>query len=144
MRKIVLALFLSASLAGCATFPLPGKLGEIAEKINVTINNPVGTTDLYRVKNAYALALEFAAEYRRYCWAQPYATLMADPVAKPICERRRAVVRAFKVADDNAYAAIVAAENFIKNNPTISPAGFVGAAMQAVTDFQKAIPQKAG
>jgi hypothetical protein len=63
-----------------------------------------------------------AVEYRAYCWSKPYAVLMADPVSKPICQKRRAVVRAFQKARLNASAAIVAAQNFVASNPTLNAA----------------------
>lgn len=47
---------------------------------------------------------------------------MADPVSKPICQKRRAVVRAFQKARLNASAAIVAAQNFVASNPTLNAA----------------------
>jgi hypothetical protein len=142
MRNLRIAaalMVLTLTLGGCAS--LSGtKLGDLVSAVTTTITNPVGDTDLYRAKNAYAASLELAVEYRAYCWKAPYATLMADPVAKPICEHRRAVVRAFQKAKTNAHAAIVAAQNFIVANPTLNAATAISAAWQAVTDFQAAIP----
>lgn len=142
MRKIVFVVTLTLSLAGCAS--LPGPLGDAIRTLTTTIDNPVGPVDIYRVKNTYAAALEVAAEYRRYCWSQPYAALMKDPIAKPICAGRRQIVRAFQKADEKAFFAISAAENFVAANPTLSAASLVSAAWQAVTDFQSAIPAKKG
>lgn len=139
-KKFIIVVLTALTLSGCAT--LPGRLGEIAATLTTTIDNPLGERDIYRTKLAYAVALELAVEYRRYCWERPYAVLMADPVAKPVCERRRAVVRALQLARRNAGAAIVAAENFIRDNPTINAAGIVGAAWRAVEDFKAAIPAK--
>lgn len=138
MKRIVIALSLALSLGGCAT--LPGPLGEIARVLTTTINNPVGEKNIYQVENAYAAALTLAVEYRNYCWSQPYKVLMADSVAKPICERRRAVVRAIQTARRNAGPALVAAQNFVRDHPTLNASQVVGAAWQAVTDFQRAIP----
>ena len=141
MRKIIIAALAALTLAGCAQLQtLEGKLGDAYRVLTTTVDNPLGERDIYRVENAYAAALELAVEYRRYCWSKPYAVLMVDPVARPICEKRRAVVRVFQKARRNAGAAIIAAKNFIRDNPTINAAGMVGAAWQAVTDFQKAIP----
>lgn len=139
LNRIAIAL-VALSLAGCAT--LPGPLGDAVRVLTTTITNPVGDTDIYRVRNAYAATLELAVEYRRYCWSQPYAVLMADPVAKPVCERRRAVVRAFQRARGNASAALAAAEIFIMENPTLSAATAVSAAWKAVADFKSAVPTK--
>lgn len=142
MRRIILAVTLALTLGGCAS--LPGPLGDAVKVLTTTINNPVGPVDIYRVKNTYAAALEVAAEYRRYCWSQPYAVLMTDPVAKPICQNRRQIVRAFQKADEKAFFAISAAENFVAANPTLNAASAISAAWQAVTDFQSAIPTKKG
>lgn len=138
MRKIFLGLTLALLLGGCAS--LPGPLGTLGKVLTTTVVNPVNETDLYRAQNAYAAALELAVEYRKYCWSAPYATLMADPVAQPICQRRRAVVRAFQNARRNAGAALLAAQNFIANNPTLNAATAVSAAWKAVADFQSAVP----
>lgn len=140
--KIAVALMLAIMLGGCATANLPGKLGEIVKVVTTTIENPVGEVDIYRVKNAYAAGLELAAEYRRYCWSAPYATLMADPVAKPVCERRRAVVRAMQTAKGHAKAALASAETFIRDNPTLNATSAINAAWKAVKDFQSAVPAK--
>jgi anaerobic selenocysteine-containing dehydrogenase len=137
--RIAAAMMLVITLGGCAT-PLGQKLETFVSAVTTTVNNPVGETDIYRVKNAYAAALELAAEYRTYCWSKPYAVLMADPVSKPICEKRRAIVRAIQKGKGNAKAAIVTAQNFIANNPTLNAASAVSAAWQAVTDFQNAVP----
>lgn len=138
MRRPLLAVLLASSLAGCAS--LPGPLGDAVRVVTTTITNPVNQTDIYRAKNTYAASLVLAAEYRRYCWSQPYAALLADPVARPLCERRRAVVRAFQNARRNAGAALAVAENFIATNPTLNAASAVSAAWKAVTDFQSAVP----
>ncbi len=110
--------------------------------VTTTIDNPVGEVDIYRVKNTYAAALELAAEYRRYCWSQPYAVLMTDPIARPLCERRRPIVRAIQKAQFKASAAVITASNFVRDNPTINAASAISAAWKAVTDFQSAIPAK--
>lgn len=138
MRRIVAIIALTLSLGGCAS--LPGSLGDAVRALTTTISNPVDSTNIYQVENAYAAALTVAVEYRRYCWSAPYKTLMADPVSRPVCERRRAVVRAIQTARRNAGAALVAAQNFIAQNPTLNAGGLVRAAWQAVTDFQAAIP----
>lgn len=145
MRKFtrlltVVAIAIAIPLAGCAGLG-ETKLGLAVKAVTTTIVNPVGTTDIYRVKNAYAAALELAVEYRRYCWSKPYAVLLADPVSKPVCANRRAAVRFAQSAQRNAGGTIAAAENFVANNPTLNASTLVAAAWQAVTDFQNAIPK---
>lgn len=138
MRRILLSAVLALSLAGCAS--MPGPLGDAVRVLTTTIENPVTGVDIYRVKNTYAAALEVAVEYRRYCWERPYAVLMVDSVARPICERRRAVVRSMQKAKDNASAAIAAAENFVVNHPTINASIAIRAAWDAVADFKNTVP----
>lgn len=140
MKRYLIAPVLALTLlvGGCAT---GSKLDNLIQAVTTTITNPVGATDIYRVKNAYAAALQLVVGYREYCWSRPYAVLMADPISKPICERRRAVVRAAQSARRNARGAINAAEQFVANNPTLNAASAVSAAWQAVTDFQNSVPR---
>jgi hypothetical protein len=105
-----------------------------------TFRNPISDVDIYRVKNTYAAALELAVEYRSYCWARPYAVLMVDPIARPLCERRRPIMRAIQSAQINAGAAIVEANRFVRDNPTITAASAIDAAWTAVTNFKNAVP----
>lgn len=123
MHRVILGLFLAVTLAGCAT-----------------IGNPIGPVDIWRVKNTYAAALELADEYRTYCWARPFTVLMADPIAGPLCRSRRAVVRKFQDAQFTASAAVITADRFVQDNPTISAASAIGAAWKAVSDFKSAVP----
>lgn len=136
MRKIILAVTLALSLAGC------GHLGDVLKLATASIENPISGVDIYLVKNTYAAALEIAAEYRRYCYSAPYKILMADPVAGPLCQKRRAIIRKIDSADDKASAAIAAAESFVANNPTISAVSVISAAWDAVTAFKTSIPTK--
>lgn len=136
MRKIILAITLALSLVGC------GHLGDVLKLATASIDNPISGVDIYRVKNTYAAALEIAAEYRQYCYSAPYKTLMADPVARPLCQKRRAIIRKIDSADDKASAAIAAAESFVANNPTISAVSVISAAWDAVTAFKTSIPTK--
>ena len=82
-----------------------------------------------------------AADYRAYCWSRPYRVLMADPVAKPICEKLRPVVRAIQRAAVKAGSAIRSADNFVRNNPTVNAAAAISAAWAAVRRFQNAVPR---
>lgn len=135
MKRILLLplLLLSLSLAGCGAAE---NLGKLVKAATTTIANPVGQVDIYRVKNVYAAALEIAVKYRQFCWAKPYAEIMADPVARPVCRNRRQIVAALHSADRKAFAAITAAENFVRNNPTLNASAAINAAWAAVTDFQ--------
>lgn len=137
MKRFLVACALVLSLTGCAGTPL----GDALRAVTATYANPLGATDIYRVQNLYAAALELVAQYRVYCWSKPYAAILQDPVMKPTCERRRAVVRAAQSARRNARKAIDAAEQFITNNPTLNAATAVQAAWDAVGAFRQAVPQ---
>jgi len=134
MKRFAIIFALALSLGGCAGTPV----GDALRVATSTITNPVQEVNIYQVKTGYAAVLEVAASYRDYCWSRPFAALMADPIAKPICEHRRSIMRAIDKADDHAFDAITRAETFIRNNPTINAVSVVREAWAAVQDFQSA------
>jgi len=135
MKRLLLALTLSLSLAGCAG--LAEKVLNLPAGVLATsISNPVAPVNIYQAKTVYAATLELANGYRDYCYSKPFAALMADPVSKPVCKSRRAIVRAMGVADDKAAAAIQTADNFVINNPTLDATSAIRAAIAAVAEFQ--------
>jgi hypothetical protein len=134
MRKH-LAIILAFALTGCGT-----NVAKVVDATTTTIVNPIRPVDIYRVKVTYAAALGIVVEYRRFCWSKPYATLMADPTTKSLCQSRRWVVRQAQVAKARAKSAIASAEKFIRDNPTVNATTVVFAAWDAVKDFQLAIP----
>lgn len=136
MSKIILAFALAISIGACT------HIGDVLKLATASIDNPISGVDIYRVKNTYAVALEIAADWRRYCFGSPYRALMADPVGKRLCANRRPLARQIAAADDKANAAIGAAESFVANNPTLSAVGLIGAAWDAVTAFKSSIPAK--
>lgn len=105
------------------------------------IVNPITNVDIWRVKNTYAATLQLAKDWRSYCWSKPYASLLADPIAKPVCKDRRNVVRQIQKYQPIAGAAVRRADQFVRNNPTINAAGAIGLAWDAVTDFQRVVPK---
>lgn len=138
MKRYLAILALTLTLGGCAS------LGSIGERVlnlpagvlTTTINNPVAPVNIYQAKVVYASTLELVVGYREYCWSKPYAALMADPVARPVCQKRRQVVRAMQAADDKAFAALKTADNFVRSNPTLDASSAIRAAIAAVSDFQ--------
>jgi hypothetical protein len=120
---IVPLLLFTLGLAGCAG-----------------ITNPVSGTNIYQAKTLYAGTLELVVKWRELCWSKPYAALMADPIARPVCENRRSRLRTIQSADDKAFAAITVAENFVTANPTLNAGTAVSAAWNAATAFSKAVP----
>ena len=134
MKKIIIPFLLALSLAGCAG------IGTAFNVATSTITNPISSVDIYRVKNVYAASLQLAADYRTACWSKPYAVLMADPIAGPVCKSRRAVVRKIQAADAVASVAVRRADAFVKNNPTLNAGTVINEAWSAVTAFQAVIP----
>lgn len=89
------------------------------------INN-ASVEQLAEVESAYGIALSVAVGYRAAC---------AQRAIPPSC---RPIVVALQGYDRKAHAALVAARRFIKLNPTLDAFSFIGAASQAVRDFQTA------
>lgn len=136
--RIAAVILIALSLAGCAS--MPGPLGDAVRALTATVTNPVDATTMYQVDNTYAAALVVAEEYRTYCWSKPYRVLMATPIAKSICARRREVVRVFDAAGRNAKTAIATAKEFIAQHPTLSAATSISDAWAAVANFKAAVP----
>lgn len=139
MRRFLIApvLALTLVLGGCAGT----RVGDLISAATTTIVNPVDSIDIYRVKNAQAIALELAVAWRRNCWSKPYAELMKDPVNKALCQNRRPTLRAIQDYNAKASLAIMEAESFIRNNPTLNASVLIQAAMSAVSAYRNAIPK---
>ena len=133
--RIATILVLSFMLSSCA------QIADVGRFVTTTVVNPIGQVDVYRLKNTYAAALQLVVDYRAFCWSKPYTALMADPVAGPICQNRRQVVRVAQSTRPKAAAAIRVAENFVRNNDTLNVSTAITAAWQAVTDFQNSVPR---
>lgn len=123
-------------LSGCAGT----RLGDFIQFASASMVNPVSATNIYQAKNGYAVALTLANEYRAYCWSAPYKVLMADPVARPACSRRRAVVRAIRNYGPKAGSALVQAEAFVNDHPTLDASLMIRAAIDAVAKFRAVVP----
>ncbi len=139
MRRFLLlpVILIALAVSGCAGT----KVGDLLSVATSTVTNPVRSVDIYRVKNVYAATLQLVVDYRKYCWDRSYAVLMADPVAKPVCRYRRIVVRTAQTTQVKAGSAIRSADSFVRDNPTLNASNVIGAAWQAVTDFQNAVPR---
>ena len=128
---------LALPLGGC---PATNNVGSFLSAVTTTITNPITTNDIYALKNGYAAAAQLAVDYRTKCYSAPYATLMADPVLKTVCQNRRSVVRAIQKYKAVAYSAVVTADTFVKNNPTVNAASVISQAWNAVNAFRNAVP----
>ena len=140
MKRYLLIPLLAGALALSACSGTLQKAGQVVDAVTQTIVNPLGDVDIYRVKNVYAAGLQLEVDYRDYCWSKPYAALMADPIARPVCRNRRPNVRAIQAGARHASNAIRVAERFIRDNPSGNAVSYVSAAWTAVQDFRATIP----
>jgi len=124
MRRNFLGVLLALTVAACASVP-----------------NPLTDVTIFQLKNGYAIGLELAKGYDKYCHAKPYKQLMLDPVAKPICQNRRTVQRNINTYGPKAGSLVRKAEAFVDANPTVSAASLISPAWDAVIAFQNVIPR---
>ena len=136
MKRFVLVLSAALCLGACST-PAGKILGQLATG---TLANPVTAVNLYELDNVYAIAAQSAVDYRGYCYARPYAVLMTDPIAKPLCQNRRANVRNIQSLKNIAYGAVQKAETFVAQNPTLDASSLINAATTAIGALQSATP----
>lgn len=136
MKRILTAIAIvsAVTFGGCA------QVKEFVDATTTTITNPVSAVDIYRVKNVYAATLQAAVDWRTYCYSKSYKAILADPVMKPVCQNRRAVVLAVQSAQPKAASALKSAEDFVAQNPTINATAAISAAWAAVANFKNAIP----
>lgn len=130
----------SLSLGGCLTLDSSGvSILKGGNSITAPIQNPAQPVNIYQVKMTYDAALDLANEYQDYCYKRPFKTLMADPIAGPVCKKRRAIVRMLDKASDQAAEAIDKANDFIARNPKVSAVTVIREAWTAVVNFQGTI-----
>lgn len=127
MKRLFVILTLALSLSACQS---AGSVGSFFSEVAATVTSPISTIDLYRVKNVYAAADQLAIEYRSYCYSKPYADLMSDPVAQPVCKYRRQVITTFQAKRKIAARAIANA----KTDSLLS------VAWSAVSDYKNSVP----
>lgn len=139
-RVLVLAGVLA--LGGCGT------VGDVVSRVGAGIAqgvpNPITQVDIYRVRNTYAASLEAAAAWRTYCYARPYAVLIRDPIARPICQDRRSVIRRLQDARPRVASAVRIADDFVTRNPTLDASTALRTAWDAIAWMQGMIPQAQG
>lgn len=114
MMKILAALTLSLSLVGCATF-----------------NNPIGLNQVGGMESAYGLALSAAVAYRNL----PLCKTGTVASATNVCAQRSIVVK-LQQANKTAFAAITAAHDFARDNPTLDASVIIGTAQRALAGLQ--------
>ena len=131
MRKILLT---AALLCVAVVIVACGSTG--------SVQNPITSVDMYRVKLAYAASLQLADDYRTYCWTKTYRQILADPVMKPVCQNRRTVVRGIQKYQPIAGTAVRKADDFVAKNPVIDASSVIQLAWTAVTNFQNILPAR--
>jgi hypothetical protein len=136
--RIAAVLLLAVAAGGCTE--TLRKAGQVAAAVTQNFANPVGARDLHAAELAYAAALQLSDSYRVTCWSKPFAAIKEDVALRPLCQRRRHVVRQMQKARAKARASLDVAINFVQQNPTLNAAKVVGAAWAAVTAFQQAHP----
>jgi hypothetical protein len=130
MRKIILAVTLALSLAGCATLPDGTKVF----LPTASVKNPVTSLSLYDIKATYAIAQAGADAYvQRYRDGFRCTKSKLESVTN-LCSRRSIVVK-MQAADQQAQIALGKADTFIMNNPTIDASSVISAAQLAVNAF---------
>ncbi len=128
MYKIIIAIIVSLSLAGCVTN------SDGSTTIFPVVKNPVTPTSLYDLKATYAVAASGAAEYiDRYRQGHRCTKTKLESVGN-VCSRRSIVVK-LQRADRNAQIALGQATVFIRDNPTLNALSVISAAQAAVTTF---------
>jgi hypothetical protein len=125
MKKIALALLLSvASMALGACDGLP----------TLNIQSQVNLNTIEGVAAGYGILLNAENSLK----AVPLCKTGTSPSATNICVKRSLIVR-LQSADRVAYQAVLQAETFVKNNPSVSPGNYVSAAQAALLAAQAII-----
>lgn len=132
------AIGLTLALAACGD---GNKASELIAAITTPITNPADAREVYAMKNGYAAGLQLKKDWRAYCWSQSYSKVMKDPAAAVVCQNRRPRWRAILAAQAKASSAVVDAETFVRDHPTLNAAEAIAAGWRAVKNFQNAVPK---
>lgn len=142
-RKIMLAAAVASAfaLSGCITAdPNQKSVLQGGTSITAKIANPVTSQNPYQARLSLNLGLKAANRWASYCWRRPYEQIMADPIAKPICQNRGTVRASLFAAGEKADRLIKKATDFVRANPQVSAVGLVDDAWAAVNGFRSQIP----
>lgn len=121
MRKLALAIVVAFGLSGCASFV--DSIGNVISGIA----NPVSTTTLYQAELVFDASLKTFNELKALC------------VKRVLPSRCRTYVVQGQGLIRQAYAADIAARNFVKNNPTLDPTNIVQAFVGVVSQFNATV-----
>lgn len=131
MRRFLIGVVLALTLSACG-----------GGSLLPSIQNPLTGNNAYQAHIAYTATLQLADDYRTYCYKKPYKQILLDPAMRLVCQNRRTVIRNIQKYQPPAGEAVAFAEDFVANNPTISPITAVSAAWKAVTQFQGVLPAR--
>lgn len=106
IKKYLVLVLVALSLTACAT-----------------IKNPITTTTLNNVEDAYGAAIAIAVTYKRSCIARLINKSCFNIVAK------------IQPYEDKAYKALSIAQDFVKNNPTLDATTVLLVANDAIKAF---------
>ena len=118
--KRIIPLLLVLSLGGCVN-------GQIFNPF-ASFTNPATKDRLAELEAGYGAAASLALGFRNACAA---GNLPVSINCKPI-------VKQIQNADNYAYAQIVVARTFVKNNPTVDASVVLSTAQNAVAAFRQA------
>ena len=123
MKKLVLALFLSLAVAGCATNPLG--------PLTASTPNPVTRQMMYDVENGLRFAAAGLVTYRRAC------------IAKTIDQNCRQVIARIQTYTVAAKPILVSLRTYLKTNDQINAWSAYSALMDILTSINT-VRQQAG
>lgn len=116
MKKLIFSIAACLLLAACASNP------------SIDLNTSVSRNTLAGIANSYGIALAGEQQYKNYCITS------GDT-------KCRAIVQTLQTYDKKAVDALVAANNFIKANPTVNAGNIIQIAQNAVSAFQNYVNQ---
>lgn len=126
--KFLAAIPLTIILAGCSLPPLDALFSQVA--------NPINSTEVELVRHSLNIGLKVADNYAKL----PRCTAGQD-FTHNLCSTL-SNVKQYDIAGHKADVAVTAAEDFVKNFPTLSASNVITAAKTALADFQNV--EKAG
>lgn len=121
MRKIFLIIGLAVALGGCSFETVKNAIA-VATSSAV---NPVSTTRLSQAVSAYGVTLSGMVAYRDSCNKKLIGRSCRDIVVK------------LQEADKKAQVAIIEANTFVKNNPTLNASGVIETAISSINAFKQ-------
>lgn len=110
MKKLIISVILSLSLAGCV-----GGLG--------SFKNPLTPTTIDSLEDSYGAAIAVGVTYKRSC------------LARLIPKSCFGVVRKLQPYEDKAYNALSIAQRFTRESPTLNAVNVLMIADQAIKAF---------